>query len=149
MVSSHLDWQSGFTLIELLMVISLIMIIGSFSVVIFTRFLTQNAVANTQDQVIGELRKAQLYSMMGRQNSGWGVSFAANTVTLFKGSTYATRNSALDEQFSVNPNISITGFSEIDFAKVTGTPSATATYTIVGNDATKTFTVNSQGVVSR
>lgn len=140
---------SGFSLIELLLVMALITVIGSFSAVIFSRFLTQTATTNFQDQMIGQLRKAQLYSMMGRQNSGWGVQFSGNTLVLFKGNTYATRTPALDESFSENPNLSITGFSEIDFTKGTGTPSASGTFTIVGNENSKTFTVNSQGVVTR
>jgi prepilin-type N-terminal cleavage/methylation domain-containing protein len=141
--------ESGFTLIELLLVISIIIIIGTFSVVFFSRFLTQNAVANTQDQIIGELRKAQLYAIEGKQNGSWGVSFGSNKITLFQGNSYATRNTAFDETFSVNSNISIAGFTEVDFAKATGLPSTTGTYTITGNDTSKQFSINSQGVISR
>ena len=139
----------GFTLIELLLVISIVILIGTFSVVFFSRFLTQNAVTNTQDQLIGELRKAQTYAMMGRQNSNWGVRFGENTITLFSGNSYASRNIAFDETFSTNSNISISGFSEIVFTKVTGLPSTTGTYTITGSDTSKQVIVNSQGVVSR
>src|SRR3989344_5529137 len=140
---------SGFTLIELLLVISIILIIGTFSTVFFSRFLTQNAVSNTQDRLIGQLRKAQIYAMMGRQNDNWGVDFRSNTITLFKGPSYALRTAAFDEKFSENANISISGFSEIVFTKTTGLPSTFATYTITGNDSSKQVTVNSQGVASR
>lgn len=139
----------GFTLIELLLVISIVLIIGTFSVVFFSRFLTQNAVANTQDRLIGQLRKAQIYAMMGRQNDSWGVDFRSNTITLFKGPSYLGRTAAFDEKFSENTNISISGFSEIVFTKTTGFPSTFGTYTIIGNDSSKQVTVNSQGVISR
>ena len=139
----------GFMLIELLLVISIVIIIGTFSVVFFSRFITQNAVANTQDQLIGSLRKAQIYAMMGRQNGNWGVRFGGNTITLFLGDSYDGRNTAFDETFSQNPNISISNFSEIVFTKVSGLPSATGVYTIVGNDSLRQVAVNSQGVVSR
>ena len=141
--------MKGFTLIELLLVIAIFLVLGSLSAVFFSRFLTQNAVANTQDQLAGELRKAQIYAMMGKQNGGWGVRFGSNTITLFQGNTYATRNSAFDETFTVNTNIAVSGFTEVDFTKITGTPSATPTITITGNNTTKTLTVNSQGVISR
>ena len=141
--------SEGFTLIELLLVISIISIIGTFSVVFFSRFLTQNAVANTQDRLLGQLRKAQIYAMMGRQNDSWGVDFRSNTITLFKGPSYLDRTIAFDEKFSENANISISGFSEIVFTKTTGLPSTFATYTITGNDSSKQITVNSQGVASR
>jgi len=139
----------GFTLIELLLVISIVLIIGTFSVVFFSRFLTQNAVTNTQDQLIGSLRKAQIYAMMGRQNSNWGVRFGENIIALFSGNSYASRNTAFDETFSQNSNISISNFSEIVFTKVSGLPSTTGTYTITGNDSSKQVVVNSQGVISR
>lgn len=141
--------QAGFTIIELLLVISIVTIIGTFSVVFFSRFLTQNAVANAQDQLIGELRKAQMYAMMGRQNGNWGVRFGSNKITLFQGNSYATRTTALDETFSENSNISISGFTEVVFTKTTGLPSTTGTYAITGNDTSKQVVINSQGVVSR
>jgi len=140
----------GFTLIELLLVISIVLIIGTFSVIFYSRFLTQNAVANTQDQLIGQLRKAQIYAMMGRQNDNWGVIFGSNKITLFKGPSYALRTAAFDETFSESTNISISGFPlGIVFTKTTGLPSATGTYIITGNDSSKQITVNSQGVASR
>ena len=135
--------SSGFTLIELLLVVSIITIIGTFSVVFFSRFLTQNAVSNTQDRLIGQLRKAQIYAMMGRQNGNWGVKFESNTITLFHANLYA-----FNETFSENANIS-TDFTEIVFTKTTGLPSTFGTYTITGNDSSKQVVVNSQGVASR
>jgi len=143
--------SEGFTLIELLLVISIISVIGTFSAVFFSRFLTQNAVANTQDQLIGQLRKAQIYAMMGKQNDSWGVIFGSNKITLFKGPSYAGRTPAFDETFSENANISIPSFPALGiiFTKVTGLPSTTGTYTIFGNDSSKQVSVNSQGVASR
>lgn len=136
----------GFTLIELLLVVSIVLIIGTFSSVFYTRFLTQNAVANTQDQLIGQLRKAQIYSMMGKQNGIWGVKYSSSTKKI---TLYLTGNSAFDENFTTNNNIIISNFSDLSFARITGLPSTTGTYTITGNDSSRQVTVNSQGVVSR
>lgn len=138
--------SSGFTLIELLLVVSIVLIIGTFSAVFYSRFLTQNAVANTQDQLIGQLRKAQIYSMMGKQNGSWGVKYSSVTKKI---TLYLTGNSAFDENFTTNNNIIIDGFSDLSFARITGLPSTTGTYTITGNDSSRQVIVNSQGVVSR
>lgn len=139
----------GFTLIELLLVIAISITLGVISVVFFSRFLTQNAVITTQDQLIGQLRKAQLYAQMGRQDGNWGVTFSANTITLFQGTSFVSRNAVFDETFSVNPNIAISGFSEIVFTKTTGLPSSFGLYTITGADSVKQVSVNAQGVVTR
>ena len=144
-----LSKKRGFTLIELLLVIAIAATLGATSVVFFSRFLTQNAVINTQDQVVGQLRKAQLYALMGRENTSWGVAFSESKIILFQGTSFASRDTAFDEVFFVNQNINITGFSEVVFTKATGAPSTTGQFTVVGGDTTKQISLNSQGVVTR
>jgi len=148
----------GFTLIELLLVIALMLLLGTMGTAFTSRFLTQNGVTNAQDQLVGDLRKAQMNAMMGKQRTNvtcnpcnWGVNYGgtANTITLYLGNTFAGRNSAFDEKFSVNASISITGVTDVNFAKVTGLPNTTGTMTITGNGQTKTVTINSQGMVTR
>ncbi len=135
---------AAFTLIEILLVVVIILILVSSSAVFYSRFIFQNAVSNTVDQLVGSFRKAQIYSMTGRQNGVWGVRYAGNTLTLF-----LSGNSAFDERFSVNPQVSLSGLNELTFAKVSGLPSATATITVSANNTSKTITVNGEGVVSR
>ncbi len=136
--------SSGITIIEIIMVTALILTLGLMSISYYSRFLVQNALGNTVDQLTGSLRKAQIYSMSGRQNGVWGVKYLDNKITL-----YLTGNSSFDENFSVNNNVIISGFTDIAFAKATGIPNTTATITISGNDGSKTVTVNGQGGVSR
>ena len=139
----------GFTLIELLLVVAIVLIIGPLSAVFYTRFLTQNAVANTQDQLMGQLRKAQIYSMMGKQNGIWGVKYSSVTKKI---TLYLTGNPAFDENFTANNNIIISNFSDLSFARTTGLPTSGTyplTITITGNDSAREVTVNSQGVVTR
>lgn len=140
----------GYTLIELLLVIVIISIVAMLSSPFYARFLLQNAVDNTVDQLSGSLRKAQVYSMTGKQGSAWSVNFSSNTITLYKGTSFAGRDSAFDEKFSVNPNVSISGMTDISYARVTGLPTpAISTITISSGSNSKTVSVNSQGVVSK
>ncbi len=141
--------QKGFTLVELLLVIAAMALVSTLSISFYSRFLLQNSVANTVDQFVGQLRKAQLYAMMGKQNNGWGINFSGSTITLFQGETFATRVAAFDEKFNVPSTVSVTGFTEIDYAQRTGLPSASSTITISGGGNTKTITVNTEGVVNR
>lgn len=141
--------NKGFTFIELLLVISITLIIGSYSAVFFSRFISQNAVSNTQDQLTNQLRKAQLYAMMSKQNSNWGVNFSSNTITLYQGNSFATRNTAFDEVFTVNNSVTVSGLSDTNFARMTGIPNTTSSVTVSGTGGSKTITVNSQGVVNK
>lgn len=140
----------GFTLIELLLVIAILSLITMLSAPFYSRFLLQNAVDNTVDQLTGSLRKAQIYSMAGKQGSGWSVNFSSNTITLYKGTSFASRDASFDEKFSVNPTVNVAGITDISYAQVTGIPTpSSATITIESGANNKTITVNSQGVVNR
>ena len=142
--------SSGVTIIELLLVVFIISTITLLSAPFYSRFLTQNAVGNTADQLVGSLRKAQIYSMMGKQNNSWGVKYV--TTPSKKITLYLTGNGAFDENYTVNDNITVSGFTDTSFAKVTGIPSPgpfPLTITISGGNNTKTITINSQGVVCR
>jgi prepilin-type N-terminal cleavage/methylation domain-containing protein len=141
--------EKGFTFIELLLVVALLSIITGVSTIFYSRFLTQNAVDNTVDQVLGSFRKAQMYSLSGRKDSNWGVSYTSNTITLYSGNSYATRNSALDENYTINNNITITGLTDINFSRPNGIPSTTASITVNGGNNSKTITINELGVGSR
>jgi len=142
---------NGFSLIELLLSISLILVITSLSTGFYARFLTQNSLANTVDSIVQDLRKAQFYAMVSRKGStsGWGVNYSANTLTLYQGASYLTRNASLDEKITVNPNISVAGLTDVNFARLTGIPSLAPTITVSGTGQTKVISVNTQGVVSR
>lgn len=140
--------NKGVTIIELLLVIAIISTLGILSVSFYARFITQNEVLNTVDRLVGSFRKAQIYSMMGKENGAWGVKYTASPKTI---TLYLTEDSGFDETFSVNSNIAIVGFTDILFAKGTGLPniSGQTTITISGGNNSKTININNQGVVSR
>ena len=139
----------GITIIELLLVVAIISTLGVMSISFYARFLTQNEVGNTVDRLIGSFRKAQVYSMMGKQNGTWGVRY---TTSPKKITLYLVGNSAFDESYDVNDNITVSGFTDITFARITGLPSGGSfplTITISGGNSSKIIDLNSQGVASR
>lgn len=140
----------GFTIIELILVMAIISFIAMLSSPFYARFLVQNAVDNTVDGLSGSLRKAQTYSMAGKMGSSWSVNFSSNTITLYKGTSFAGRDASFDEKFSVSPVVNVNGMTDISYSRVTGLPTpATATVTISSGSNSKTVTMNSQGVVNR
>ncbi|MDE2025777.1 MAG: prepilin-type N-terminal cleavage/methylation domain-containing protein [Patescibacteria group bacterium] len=150
--------QSGFTLIELLLVVALITSLGAMTTAYMARFLTQNGVQNAQDQIVGDLRKAQFYTMMGKRNLNWGVYFnsgvSGNTIYLYGNAapttTFQTGGNTAQETFSVSPSIGISSF-DINFPTTNGIPNNTGTITITGSGAneSKTVTITAQGAVTR
>lgn len=144
--------EKGVTFIELLLVVAIVLTLSVLSAPFYSRFLTQNAVDNTSDQLIGSFRKAQLYAISSKKFSSWGVNYSSYKITLYKGSSYLTRDASFDENFSVNTNISVS-FSapstDVNFARVTGLPNISPTITVTDNNKSDVFSINSQGVVSR
>ncbi|HSW96878.1 MAG TPA: DUF2341 domain-containing protein [Candidatus Saccharimonadales bacterium] len=147
-MKKEINFQTGFTFVELIIVIAITLLIGITAVPFYSRFFNQTAVANTTTQLIAELRKAQTYSMTGKRGGQWGVTYTNSSIILFQGSTYASRNAAFDETFSIDPNVSITGFTELAFNRMTGTPSASQSITISGiGGNSQTVAVSTQGVI--
>lgn len=141
--------KRAFTLIELLLVTAIVLSVSVLAGPFYARFLGQNATQVTADQIVQSLRKAQFYAMMGRKSgsSGWGVNYAGNTLTVYQGSTYAGRNSALDERFEVSSAAEVWGLGEVNFANRTGLPTVVSTTAptpsptpVTGPTATPTLT---------
>jgi len=145
----HSQLVQGFTLIELLLTMSLLFVIASSSTAFYSRFLSQNSVQSVQDQIIGDLRKAQINAMMGKQNSAWGVNIGSGVITLFSGTSFLARTSALDERFTYPASLQFSGPTEIVFTKITGIPNTSGTISITGVGTNKSVIINSQGIASR
>ena len=145
--------MKGITFVEIILVVALISILSLMGPVFYSRFLLQNEVANVTDQLVGSLRKAQIYAMESKQSSGWSVNYSssAHEITLYKGAAPYVAG-ALDEKFKVNTSVSISGITDVSFAKATGLPTPGSGLTITisssGNNS-KTVTINSQGVATR
>lgn len=141
--------REGFSLIEVVLTTSLVSIVSLLSLSFYARFFSANSLSNTMDQIVGSLRKAQIYTLMGKENTQWGVTLSSSKVVMFAGSSYAARNTSFDETFTVEPSVTVSGLGEVVFNKVSGQPSTTPTVTVAANNSSKNLTVNSLGVVSR
>lgn len=139
--------SAGFTLIELLLTVTIITALGIGASTYYSRFLLANSIEVTKNNYIMNLRKAQTYAALGKNDSNWGVRYSSNEITLFKGASYASRDAAFDQTMSVNTNITISGLTEIVFTKLTGIPTTTGTITLSAINKNFTITVNSLGAI--
>lgn len=137
----------GFTLIELLLVIGIIWILAGVSAPFMSTFLGSKQLTTTTDKIVRTLRKAQNYALSGKGGSVWGVHYESKLLVLFKGSSYATRDSAFDEKFSLPQTVTVNGWTDIDFQKLRGQPSQTLLVTIKMLNEQQTVTVNAEGMV--
>jgi len=71
------------------------------------------------------------------------------SIVVFRGTSYAGRDSSYDEVFSIPTNLAFTGVSEVVMDKLTGYPQTTGTTTLttVSGDS-HGLTINSKGMVT-
>ena len=127
--------KQGFTLVELLLVVSIFLLIVTFSVIGFKNFAgfqQYNQALNNVEFILNETR---LNARSADSDSSHGVKFSASTITQFVGDTY----SAVDPTNVVTSYQLVTfstdfsgGVDEIIFKKLTGLPSATGTIEVSG-----------------
>jgi len=143
------SWESGFTLVELLLSMAMIGIVAGASLPVYFSFYNRNDVSLTTETIASMFRRAQNYARSVQGDSQWGVHIQAGSATLFKGATYAARDTAYDETAVINTSITPTGTTDVLFAKLSGAPGSTASVTLTGQaNETRTIIVNAKGTVS-
>lgn len=144
-----LDTKKGFTLVEILLAIALVAVLAGFSIPAYRYFQVQNELSIAADQIVGSLRRAQILSQAVDGDATWGVDIRTGQITMFQGSSYASRDSDYDEVFDVPSNISFSGINEIVYSKVFGEPDATGIITatsVLGDSIV--ITINEKGTLS-
>lgn len=138
----------GFTLIELMLSIAVIAIITGMSAPVYQSFQVRNDLDIAAVTATQYLRRATVLSQAVDGNINWGVKVQSGDITIFKGTSYASRDSTYDEVSEVPTSITPSGVSEVVFTKLTGLPETTGTITFTSNaNETRIITLNAKGSV--
>lgn len=140
----------GFSLIEVLMSVAIMSVLAGLSLPIYQSFQNRNDLDITAEATANALRRAQAYARSVKGDSQWGVGVQSSAITLFKGATFASRDTAYDETIAL-ANISVSGLSEVLFSKMSGAPNIVGTDSITltsMNNDVRTVTINAKGMVS-
>lgn len=141
--------NTGFTVIELILVVGIMGILGLASTVGGFQLLSQGYFTNTVERITRTLRTAQIYSVSGRSDSAWGVHYEVGKLVLFKGSDYSNRDASFDAPADIPPSVVITGWNDIYFDKLRGTPSTPLSIVVESQNRVGTISVNEQGGINR
>ena len=121
---------TSFSLVELLVVIGIISILIAISIPAYRVFQKKTGLNSAVEEIINSLRIAQSKTLSSEGASKYGVYFDQGTspdqYTLFKGNSYASRNSAFDKTYKLPANIEIYqinlngGVLEVVFNRIVG-----------------------------
>lgn len=142
--------QAGFTLLEVLLSVAILTILGALSIPVYQSFLGRNDLNNNTQAIVSTIRRAEQYASGSKNDSTWGVKVQPNLITLFKGSSFASRDVTYDETVTLPSTITASGaLSEVYFAKMTASPSTTGNFTLTANtNDTRTVSLNAEGLVT-
>lgn len=138
----------GFTLLEVMLSVAILTLITGLSLPVYETFMRRNDLDLTTQQLAASLRRAGTYARGVNRDSAWSVEVQPTVVTLFQGTNFATRNQIYDEKFAMPASITVSGLSEIQFAKLSAAPNTTGSITLTSStNATRTITINAKGMV--
>ncbi|OHA64118.1 MAG: hypothetical protein A2842_02395 [Candidatus Wildermuthbacteria bacterium RIFCSPHIGHO2_01_FULL_48_25] len=118
--------QKGLTFIEILVVIGILGSILLLSLPALRFFEREKGLEGAAEKVLAVLEEAKTSTVASKGESSWGVSFAIQSYTLFKGSAFATRDPAFDKTETLSSSLEFSTISlesnEAVFEKLTGFP---------------------------
>lgn len=140
--------SGGFTLLEVLLSTTIISMLVGLSVPVYETFVRNNDMDLATQNLVLTLRRAESYARSVKNDDTWGVEVQATTVTLFRGTNFAGRDTNYDESFSFPGTVTPSGLSEVQFAKFTAQPNTTGTITLTSTTtSTRTVTINAKGTI--
>lgn len=140
--------KRGFTLIEMLLSVALIGALAGLSLPFSLRLAGKSDLDIAMITASQSFRRAQVLATASDGDTSWGLNVQSGSITLFKGASYASRDTTVDEVFTLSTSITPSGLTEVVFNKFTGLPQSTGTLTLTTNSDSQTITLNAKGVVS-
>lgn len=139
----------GFNLIEIFLIIITIFILFALILPLGFNFYERQQLQAHSQQILQTLRRAQLKAMAGEAESSFGIYITNDNYTLFKGNSYATRDSQYDEVFVLPQIITVQNPpKEIAFSKLKGKPNLIGDIIINSDGSTQTISINEIGRIN-
>lgn len=153
----------GFTLLEVLLAVATLSILGVLSMTVSQSYQSTNDLQLTSSGFAQMMRRAQVLAKTGISESAWWVQVKSDSIILFRGNDFDSRNTAYDEAYDVPRTIQIPG--SLPWGPSISPPVPRLTYVYeastwrlidsgfvtmidVANSQSLTLTTNAQGVIS-
>lgn len=139
--------KKGFGMIEIVLSVALLGIILAVAQGVFTNLYTKNEALVASNYLQNGIHEAYVRSKAVSGDADWGVNVATGTVTVFRGSSYAGRDTDFDTVFSFSNIVDVSGDTEYVFNKQEGKLVSAGTTTLALYDTQYDVAVNIFGTV--
>ncbi|OGI27051.1 MAG: hypothetical protein A2359_01755 [Candidatus Moranbacteria bacterium RIFOXYB1_FULL_43_19] len=141
--------QKGFTLLEIILTIALIGILTGAFFATFRNFQFGNDMDVAVSGIVQSVRRAQLLSQGVFGEDDWGVKIFEDRLVIFKGESFAGRDTSKDETLEFSAPFFVSGLSEIIFAEFSGEPRETGSVSLeAASGASREISVGEKGSLS-
>jgi prepilin-type N-terminal cleavage/methylation domain-containing protein len=146
---AHHAARRGFTLFEILVSLAIGLILVGGAAAYSFAFSKDRHLYAASDTAVSYLRTAAMRAIQSEGNSSHGVSLSGGQFTLFRGSSYASRDTDHDIIWASPAYVTASGPQEIVFGKQTAVPSVTGDIILSNGRKTVTITVYPTGAISQ
>lgn len=139
--------KNGFTLVELLLVAALMLMMGALLFPLGITFYRAQMLNETGEGIASVLRKAQSFTITGKNDASYGVRFLPDAYVLYEGASYTLRDISGDEVYPLPSTVILSGFEEVHFEPFSGMPSQTGSIDIATGGESVQIEVLTSGVI--
>jgi type II secretory pathway pseudopilin PulG len=117
---------------EMLITIGIIGVATSVAMPMLRKYQVSNDLNNAQSEITQAISRARTLAQAEQNDSAWG--FSATAGVLYEGTSYGARNALYDENYPIASTITVSGITDVSFAKFSGTPSQVGNITLTAFD---------------
>jgi len=134
---------------EVLVAIAIISILSAISIGGYFTFKKGTDVSLGEQKVANAIREAQGKARAMTNDDAWGIDISTSRALIFKGTSFAGRTQSYDINVPLQGLTSVSGDTQITFAKLTGLPNpSSGTITLGNGTTTKNIQINGEGLIS-
>ena len=130
------------------MAIGLMLAIGAVSISVSQDLYLKNDLEIATISLSQTIREAQMMAKEGYRDSRWGVKVQQEELTLYKGTSYDSRDTTFDEKITIPKGVEITGVDDFNFSKLEGEPQTSGNISLKISSYENNISVNEKGILS-
>lgn len=140
--------SKGISLVELILAVAIIAILSAVTLPMGSRFIQKSHAKTTTETLVSYLNSSRIFSQSAKEGTTWGVYITQDRITLYSGTDYATRNTALDQEYNVPASVTLNPVpTEISFTKESGETTGGIITITEAEGNFQTLTIDTEGNV--